>query len=135
MIKGIKILQSLFLSVFGALSVFMTISIIFDWFGMREKEGNYVLFIVYTNLVCGFIYLYAAAIIWKKPKNSFCVLAISTVLLILAFVALQVYANNGGMHEEKTLYAMLFRIGFTAVMTAISFYIFKKSNQNISLKS
>lgn len=127
--KILKIIQSLLLTGFGAMSVFMTLSIIFDWFGIREKEGNYVLFIVYTNLICGLIYLYAAYNNWKKQQNSFYVLAIATGLLIVAFVALQVYASNGGIHEAKTINAMLFRIGFTAVMVAISFFILKKSNQ------
>lgn len=127
--KILKIIQSLLLTGFGAMSVFMTLSIIFDWFGIREKEGNYVLFIVYTNLICGLIYLYAAYNNWKKQQNSFYMLAIATGLLIVAFVALQVYASNGGIHEAKTINAMLFRIGFTAVMVAISFFILKKSNQ------
>ena len=101
--KILKIIQSLLLTGFGALSVFMTLSIIFDWFGIREKEENYVLFIVYTNLVCGLIYLYAAYINWKKQQNSFYVLALATGILIVAFVALQVYASNGGIHEAKTI--------------------------------
>lgn len=129
MIKVLKIIQSLLLTGFGALSVFMTVSVIFDWFGIREKEGNYVLFIVYTNLLCGIIYLYAAYINWKKQPNSFYSLAIATIILIAAFIALQVYANNGGIHEVKTIKAMLFRIVFTAFMAAISFFVLKKSNQ------
>jgi len=134
MIKALKIIQSLLLTGFGALSVFMTLSIIFDWFGIREKEGNYVLFIVYTNLVCGLIYLYAAYINWKKQSNSFYVLAVATGLLIIAFITLQVYASNGGIHEAKTIKAMIFRIIFTASLAAISFFILKKSNQHKPLK-
>jgi len=134
MIKALKIVQSLLLTGFGALSVFMTLSVIFDWFGIREKEGNYVLFIVYTNLICGLIYLYAAFINWKKQQNSFYVLAAATTILIVVFIALQVYASNGGIHEVKTINAMLFRIGFTTFLTAISFFILKKSNQHNPLK-
>ena len=127
--KILKIIQTLLLMGFGAMSVFMTLSVIFDWFGIREKEGNFVLFIVYTNLICGLIYLYAAYINWKKQSNSFYVLTLATGILIVAFVALQIYANNGGIHEAKTIQAMMFRIVFTAVMTAVSLFIFKKSNQ------
>ncbi|HRA60413.1 MAG TPA: hypothetical protein PLG30_12425 [Bacteroidia bacterium] len=34
------------LSIFGLLILFLSSSVIFDLFGIREKEGNYVLFIV-----------------------------------------------------------------------------------------
>lgn len=128
MIKALKIIQSLLLTGFGAISVFMTLSVIFDWFGIREKEGNYVLFIVYANLICGFIYLYAAYINWKKQPYSLYSLAIATIILIVAFIALQVYAYNGGIHEVKTIKAMLFRVVFTTFMTVISFFVLKKSN-------
>lgn len=135
MIKGLKIAQSIFLTGFGVLSVFMTLSIIFDWFGIREKEGNYVLFVVYTNLICGLIYLFAAYNNWKNQQLSFYTLVLATILLVVAFVALQIYANNGGVHEAKTIKAMMFRIGFTAVMAAISYYILKKSNSQKKLNT
>lgn len=127
--RVLKIIQSLLLTGFGAMSVFMTFSVIFDLFGIREKEGNYVLFIVYTNLVCGLLYLYSAYSNWSNQKISLYLLTVATVILITAFIALKVFANNGGVHEEKTINAMMFRIVFTAFMATISYLIFKKSNQ------
>src|SRR5690606_14650991 len=103
-------------------------SVIFDLFGIREKEGNYVLFIVYTNLICGILYLLAAYTTWTGPKLSFKTLLVSLSLLIIAFVAFQFYIHNGGIHEEKTVKAMLFRIVFTAIMTGISWLNLKKRN-------
>ncbi len=126
--KALKIIQTVLLSVIGAISIFMTTSVIFDLFGIREKEGNYVLFIVYTNLICGILYLLAAYTTWTKPKLSFKTLLISLSLLIIAFVAFLLYIQNGGIHEEKTVKAMLFRIVFTAIMTGISWLILKKRN-------
>jgi hypothetical protein len=38
----------------------MSGSVIFDLFGIREKEGNYVLFIVLANFIAGFFYLLSA---------------------------------------------------------------------------
>ncbi|HNO55047.1 MAG TPA: hypothetical protein PKI85_08045, partial [Chitinophagaceae bacterium] len=69
--KALKIVQTVLLSFFGLVTVFMASSVIFDLFGIREKEGNYVLFIVYTNLICGILYLLAAYTTWTKPKLSF----------------------------------------------------------------
>ncbi|MBS1588952.1 MAG: hypothetical protein JST52_04995 [Bacteroidetes bacterium] len=126
--KALKIIQTVLLSIFGALTVFMASSVIFDLFGIREKEGNYVLFIVYTNLICGILYLLAAYTTWTKPKLSFKSLLVSVSLLIIAFVAFQFYIHNGGIHEEKTVKAMMFRIVFTAIMAGMGWLSFKKKN-------
>ncbi|MCO5259887.1 MAG: hypothetical protein M9916_07060 [Crocinitomicaceae bacterium] len=126
--KALKIIQTVLLSFFGLLTIFMASSVIFDLFGIREKEGNYVLFIVYTNLICGILYLLAAYTTWTKPKLSFKSLLFSLSLLIIAFVAFQFYIHNGGIHEEKTVKAMMFRIVFTAIMTGIGWLNLKKRN-------
>lgn len=104
----------------------MSTSVILDLFGIREKQGNYVLFIVYTNLICGIIYLMAAYTAWVKPKISFRGLIIALLLLIAAFIALQFYINNGGTHEDKTIKAMIFRIVFTTVMAGIGWLAIRK---------
>lgn len=124
--KALKIIQTVLLSIIGAVSVFMTTATIFDLFGMQEKHGNYVLFIVYTNLTCGILYLIAAYTAWVKPMLSFRALCIALVLLIVAFIAFLLYINNGGIHEARTVRAMIFRIIFTAVMVGIGWWGIKK---------
>ena len=124
--KALKIIQTILLSFFGLVTVFMASSVIFNLFGIREKEGNYVLFIVYTNLVCGILYLMAAYTTWTTPKLSFTSLLVSLALLIVAFIAFQFYIYNGGIHEAKTIKAMVFRIVFTAIMTGIGWLSIKK---------
>ncbi len=126
--KALKIIQTILLSFFGLVTVFMASSVIFNLFGIREKEGNYVLFIVYTNLVCGILYLMAAYTTWTTPKLSFTSLLVSLALLIVAFIAFQFYIYNGGIHEAKTIKAMVFRIVFTAIMTGIGWLSIKKRN-------
>jgi len=128
--KAVKIISSVLLTFFGGLSVFMTLSIIFDWFDIREKEGNYVLFIVYSNLVSGVIYLLSAWFIHKKNDWAKTLLALSSAILIVAFVALQVYIKNEGVYEEKTVKAMIFRIAFTIVLTLTAFYLSYKNQKN-----
>lgn len=124
--KALKIIQTVLLTFFGGMTIFMATSVVFDLFGIREMEGNYVPFIVYANLICGVLYLIAAYTAWVKPKFSFKVLFVSLVLLIVAFIALQVYIKNGGIYEEKTVKAMLFRMSFTALMGVIGWYNLKK---------
>ncbi len=124
--KFLKIVQTILLLVLGALSVFLTLSILFNLFGIRQKQGNYVLFIVYTNLICGLLFLYAAYNLWKHIQRSVYALAFTTLLLILAFIALKIYIHQGGIYEVRTPKAMTFRTVFSAVMTAIALFIRRK---------
>ena len=107
----------------------MTLSVIFDLFGIRAREGNYVLFIVYANLVCGIIYLYAAISNWKNLTNSFYSLVLASLILIVSFIAFGVYISNGGIHEVKTIKAMTFRTVFTLIMAALSYMMLRKEKQ------
>lgn len=125
----LRIINSIALTFFGGLSVFLTLSIIFDWLGIREKEGNYVLFIVYANLVCGVIYLIAAYANFIKFKKTYLLLTVAIGVLLAAFIALLFYVNSGGIHEEKTIGAMLFRIGITIGFTLLSFYTINNNNK------
>lgn len=133
--KTLKIIYSVVLTLFGGLSLFMTLSIIFDLFGIRAMEGNYVLFIVYANLICAVIYLFAAYAVWKSPEYGAYSMALASLILILAFVALQIYINKDGIYEVKTVKAMIFRTMITVVMSALGYYIFQKSTINKSSKS
>ncbi len=124
-----KYIPAFILAAFGALTIFMSGSVIFDLFGIRAMEGNYVPFIVWANHLLGWMYL-AAAYGFVKTKNwTFPLLAIGTGLLIVAFIALQMHINAGGIFEEKTVKAMMFRITVTAVMTAIAFFTITKNKK------
>lgn len=125
----LRIINSIALTFFGGLSVFLTLSIIFDWLGIREKEGNYVLFIVYANLICGIIYLIAAYANFIKFKKTYLLLTVAIGVLLAAFIALLFYVNSGGIHEEKTIGAMLFRLGITIGFTLLSFYTINNNNK------
>jgi hypothetical protein len=128
--KILRILLSLVLLAFGALSTILTVSVVFDLFGIREREGNYVLFIVWTNLVCGLIYLVAAYTNWKKLSKTTTLLSLAVTLLVISFIVLEVYISNGGIYEVKTENAMLFRIGITTVMLVVSNRLNKKNPIN-----
>jgi len=128
--KILRILLSLVLLAFGALSTILTVSVVFDLFGIREREGNYVLFIVWTNLVCGLIYLVAAYTNWKKLSKTTNLLSLAVTLLVISFIVLEVYISNGGIYEVKTENAMLFRIGITSIMLVVSNRLNKKNPIN-----
>ncbi|MDX9705746.1 MAG: hypothetical protein RBT46_08590 [Weeksellaceae bacterium] len=124
--KFIQYSICLFLLLFGAVSLFMTTSIIFDWFGIRELEGNYVPFIVYANLICGFLYLLTSYLLFKNKKSASYLLLFASILLILSFISLGIYINNGGIYEEKTVKAMTFRSSITLILTFVSYKLTAK---------
>jgi len=93
----------------------------FDWFGIREKEGNYVLFVVWANFVSSLLYLFAAYGFLKQKKVTFNILSLSALILIMALVGLFIHINSGGLYETKTIGAMIFRIAVTIAFVFLAY--------------
>ncbi len=129
---ALRIFAVIILVLLGGASVFMASSVIFDWFGIREMEGNYVSFVVYANLICGIIYLYGAYDLIKKPKRAAWLLTFATGLLVIVSVAFAIYIYLGGVHEEKTVFALIFRTSITAFLAWLSFYIYRNTPQTLN---
>lgn len=112
---------------FGLVTLLASTSIFFDLFGVREQEGNYVLFIVIANFISSIIYL-LAAYGWIKNKTwATQLLSLSSIILIVAFIGLFFHINSGGLYEIKTVYAMTFRTSLTLIFTLISYYTINKT--------
>lgn len=118
--------SAVFLLLFGLVSLFMTTSIIFDLFNLRRSEGNYVLFIVYANLFCAIIYVFAGYGFFKEKNWTTICLFVASCILIVAFIALLVFIFTGGIYEEKTIIAMTFRTFITMIFTGISWKFLSK---------
>lgn len=114
------------IAAFGLLTLFLSSSVVFDLFGIRAKEGNYVLFVVVANLVSSLLYLLASygIIIYKTWTTK--VLSIAVVLLLIAFTGLLVHINIGGIYETKTIGAMVFRISLTLIFVTAAFLLNKR---------
>lgn len=123
-------ISAIILMLFALITVFMSGSVIFDLFGIREKEGNYVLFIVIANFICGFLYLIAAYGLFAGKKWTTRLLLASTAILLLGFAGLLWHINIGGVYEQQTIKAMLFRISLTILFTGISWRFISKENIN-----
>lgn len=129
--KYIPYILATLLAGFGLLTLFLSTSVIFDFFGIRAKEGNYVLFVVWSNFISSILYLFAAYGFTKNKKWTATLLGISTLILIVAFIGLKIHANSGGIYETKTIGAMIFRIAVTLVFAIIAFFtINKQLNKN-----
>lgn len=110
------------LTAFGLLTTFLTSSVILDLFNIRELEGNYVLFVVWANLVSGICFLTAAFAFFKKKSWAAMPLMFSLGVLIAAFLGLMVHVNAGGAYETKTIGAMIFRIAVNTLFAALIYF-------------
>lgn len=127
-------LFAVILAAFGLLTLFLSSSVIFDLFGIRAKEGNYVLFIVWANFIASFMYLFAAYGIVRSKAWTSSILSIASVVLLVAFLGLMIWVYKGGIHETKTIAAMIFRISVTVVFTALAYYIINKKSIQMKTK-
>ena len=117
----------LVLSLFAALTLFLSSSIILDLFNIREKEGNYVPFVVWANFISSILYIIAAVGIVKLKKWPALLLLLSAIILIAAFIGLKIYISNNGIYELKTVSAMIFRIALTIGFSLASYFLVNKS--------
>ena len=125
-------LAAIGLTLFALLTLFMSGSVIFDLFGIREKEGNYVLFIVVTNFLAGFLYLFGAYGLFTGRVWTTRLLAITTGVLTVSFFGLLFHINSGGVYEAQTIKAMIFRISVTVVFTVLAWRTISKRQNSIS---
>lgn len=127
--KYISYLFVTILAGFGLLTLFLSSSVIFDLFGIRAKEGNYVLFIVWANFISSILYLFSAYGFVKRKKWTTTLLGISAFILIAAFIGLQIHVSAGGSHETKTIGAMIFRISVTLIFALIAYFAITKKKR------
>ncbi|UXE68786.1 MAG: hypothetical protein KA713_09515 [Chryseotalea sp. WA131a] len=128
--KAILFLLVAVLTGFGLLTLFLSTSVIFDLFGIRAKEGNYVPFVVWSNFISSILYLFAAYGFINNKKWTATLLGISTLILFSAFIGLKIHISSGGIYEEKTVGAMLFRITVTLVFATIAYFTITRKFQS-----
>ena len=117
------------LALFAAFTIFMSGSVIFDLFGIRAKEGNYVLFIVVANFICGFLYFLAAIglLMHKKWSNTLLISALG--ILLVAFLGLMWHVEAGGLYEMKTVKALGFRFMVTLLFAILSWFYLSRNKK------
>lgn len=121
------------LSAFALLTLFLSGSVIFDLFGIRVKEGNYVLIVVWANFISSLLYLVAAYGCVMQKKWPYKILIISVVILSTALAGLFIHIDQGGLHETKTIGAMVFRISIILAFTFFCYRQLKRGKQSITL--
>ena len=124
--KTISYSVAFFIAAFGLLTLFLSASVIFDLFGIRAKEGNYVLFVVWANFISSGIYLAASYGFIKNKKWTTPILGVPALILINAFIGFIIYIYAEGIHETKTIGAMIFRIILTLFFVALAYFTIDK---------
>jgi hypothetical protein len=113
--KSIRIVLIIMLSTFAVLTLYLSSSVIFDWFGVREKEGNYVLLVIWANFICSFLYLLSIYGIIKLRAWATKPLIGAFTILVLTGIFFYVYIQSGGIYETKTIGALFFRTLLTLI--------------------
>lgn len=118
------------LALFGLITLFMSGSVIFDLFGIRAREGNYVLFVVVSNFVSGFLYMASAYGMFFQKKWATALLVVTSIILLLSFAGLLWHINSGRVYEQQTVFAMIFRLGITILFSVLSWRLSEKKLKN-----
>ncbi len=129
--NAIPYISAILLAAFGLLTLFLSGAVLFDLFGIRAREGNYVLFVVWANFISSWLYLFAAYGFLKNKRWTASLLGISVLVLILAFVGLLIHVNAGGLYEAKTIGAMIFRITVSLTFTMLAYFTIIKPVKNV----
>ena len=115
-------LSAIILALFALLTLFLSSSIIFDWFDIRQKQGDFILFIVWANFIASIVYFIAVYGFIKRKKWTFWILLSALLVLVIAFIFLQYYIQNGGIYKSQTVMAMLFRMAVTSLFALIAYF-------------
>jgi len=113
--KSIRIILAIILTAFALITLYLSSSVIFDWFGIREKEGNYVLLVIWANFISSFLYLLSVYGIIKLKKWAIKPLLGTIAILVLAGIFFYVHIHSGGIYETKTIGALFFRTLLTLI--------------------
>lgn len=125
--KSLSITSAILLTAFGLITFYLSTSVIFDLFDMRAKQGNYVPFVIWANLISSILYFFAAYGFINKKKWTFQVLTSTFLVLIFTFLGLIIHINTDGIYEAKTVGALIFRISFTLFFTALAYFLLKRN--------
>jgi len=112
-----KKIVTILLSAFALLTLFLSSSVLFDLFGMRAKEGNFVPVVVWANFFSSLLYLVAVYGYNKKQNWMTIPMLTAVATLIVAQILFYVHIVNEGLYEERTVGALIFRISITILFT------------------
>ncbi len=118
--------SAVFMLLLGLLTLFFSLSVMFNFFQIRKPGEHYVLFVLIGSFICSLIYLFAAYGFLKEDRRTTIALFIAASILIISFIGLLVHVMMGGLYELVIIRSLLIRTFITIVFVAISWnYLIK----------
>ena len=118
---GLKVI-SLIAIAFGLLTLKSGGEVLFIDGAGRAAAGNYVPFVLWSNFLMGFLYIFAGIGLWLEKRWG-AWLAIFIALATLAvFAAFGWHMSEGGLYEPRTLKAMVLRSVIWSVFALFSYW-------------
>ena len=121
--KYLPYIVGTFLGVFALLTLYLSGSVIFDLFGMRAKQGDFVWTVIWGNFIASMLYLMAVYGFFARKRIASIALLVALVVLLTTGILLFIHIHNGGIYMTKTPKALLFRF----VVTLFFFISAKKT--------
>ncbi len=118
--KLTRVILGLVIIAFGALTLFLSTSVLLDLFGIRERESPYVPAVVVANLIASLLYLSAGAGLLLKRRWPVLLLASAVVVLLVGVLLLAMHITVGGAYRTATIGALTFRTLLTAAFYLIA---------------
>ncbi|MBL7982626.1 MAG: hypothetical protein JNL52_12540 [Flavobacteriales bacterium] len=127
--KLARVILGLVIIAFGALTLFLSVSVLLDLFGIRERESPYVPAVVVANLIASLLYLPAGVGLLMKGRWTARLLAMAVVVLLVGAVFLALHIAAGGEYRTATIGALTFRTLLTSAFYLIARWALRASVQ------
>ncbi len=110
---------------FGVLTIKSGGDVLFWSHQAREAAGNYVPFVLWFNFISGFVYVISGISLMMKRSWAPQLALLITIAIIFVFILFSLHIINGGIYEERTLYAMSVRVIVWSAITALAYWLYR----------
>ena len=86
----------------------------------RDAAGQYVSFVLWFNFLVGFAYVLAGVGLWAQRRWSVRLGLAIALATAAVFTAFGVHVFNGGVFEQRTVFAMGFRLLFWGFFSVVA---------------
>ena len=121
--KYLLYIFGMLLAAFALLTFYLSGSVIFNLFGMRAKQGDFVWTVIWGNFMASLLYFVAVYGFFTRKSIARKALSVALFVLLITGILLFIHIQNGGVYMSKTPKALLFRF----VVTLFFFLSAKKT--------
>jgi len=115
----------------GITTLILTLSLLLNAFLIRTYAGNYVLPVVWGNFMSSLIYLYTTYKVSHKHHRTGLLLVFASIILIMAYIGLQIHISEGKPFEPRIFRILFFRIYLTLFLAALAYKYYGNQAKDI----